>query len=547
MKKSILAVALLSCVAGMTNLSEVGAAPAVPEPGEALGQIAEKPAPEIENQLPNKESQKPALRFTLKEIQVEQPETSFDQSQLQAIAAKAVGHEITVKDLDNILWELATYGRTHGYPAAYAYVPEQKAKGGILKVRMALGRYDSIQINNETKPVQEERARGLLAALKSGGIIEERSLEIALFNVNEMYGVEARGSLVPGKRDGTSDLIVTIKPGRTRSITAYADNYGSKSAGRYRYGIQADFMGIGNTDSRLTVGGLISNNNLHNYNIGWETHMGHSGTTAGIRFSRMDYQLGSVFAQLDARGVANTLSLYGTTPLWRTVGSSLSVKYGYNYRTLTDEMRSNNVSIKKHSHSFNAGLDGLWRNTSGTSVHYNLTCYIGDVASDSQWGDVVGRNRNTLGNFTKGVLDVTALQRLSSRLDLLVKFQGQKASRNLDSSEQLYLGGARRVRAYPSGEGAGDEGYLSSLELHYKTVLPGVMLRAYYDMGHVNLAADGRYGGQTLKGWGIGVTYQHPDHYFMKLDYARRIGLTENASNDARSPQRIWFLAGKTW
>ncbi len=102
-------------------------------------------------------------------------------------------------------------------------------------------------------------------------------------------------------------------------------------------------------------------------------------------------------------------------------------------------------------------------------------------------------------------------------------------------------------RAYPFGEGAGDEGYLSSLELHYKTVLPGVMLRAYYDMGHVNLAADGRYGGQTLKGWGIGVTYQHPDHYFMKLDYARRIGLAENASNDARSPQRIWFLAGKTW
>ena len=547
MNKKLLAAALLSCAANMVTVPMVDAAPAVPKPGDNLDMVAEKPDPAIDNQLTPPKEEKEKLRFTLKDIQVEQTETNFNQADLQKIAGKAVGHDITVDDLDNVLWELAVYGRSHGYPAAYAYVPEQKTQKGVLVIRMVLGRYDEIRVDNEGKSVYGDRARGLVAGLHSGDVIEEKSLETALFNVNEMYGVNARGALVPGKKDGTSDLVVTIKPGKDKSATLFSDNYGSKSSGRYRYGFQADFLGVGNTDSRFTIGGLLSNSNLHNYNLGWETHLGHSNTIAGISFSRMDYELGSVFNYLDARGVANTLSLYGSTPLWRTAGSILSVKYGYDYRTMTDEMRAQGINAKKHSHSVHAGLDGIWRNNDGFAVHYNLTGYIGDVASDSQWGDIFGRGGNTLGNFTKGVMDVSALQKISPVWDFYFKFQGQVASRNLDSSERIYMGGARGVRAYPSGDGAGDNGYISSLEFHYHTPVKGLMLRAYYDMGHVSIAKDGRYGGQTMKGWGIGATYQHPDNYFIRLDYARRIGLVDNASEDAKSPQRIWFMVGKTW
>lgn len=58
---------------------------------------------------------------------------------------------------------------------------------------------------------------------------------------------------------------------------------------------------------------------------------------------------------------------------------------------------------------------------------------------------------------------------------------------------------------------------------------------------------DGTAGNDTLKGWGIGVTYQHPDNYFARLDYARRIGAPEIMSNDAKIKQRMWFMMGKTW
>jgi hemolysin activation/secretion protein len=50
---------------------------------------------------------------------------------------------------------------------------------------------------------------------------------------------------------------------------------------------------------------------------------------------------------------------------------------------------------------------------------------------------------------------------------LYASFSGQRASKNLDSSEEFFLGGPNGVRAYPQGEGAGDEGWLSRLELRH--------------------------------------------------------------------------------
>ena len=544
MKKSILAITLIACSTG----GLVQAAPAVPQPGSDLP-AAPTPAPKIENQLPDSQNTvKTPLRFTLKEIIVEQPETHFSNKKLADIANKAAGHEITVTDLDNVLAELSRYARMHGYPAAYAFIPEQKVKKGVLHIRMALGRFGEIKFANESgKQYAEHMAKGLVAGLKPGEVIDEKTLETSLFNVNEIYGVKASGTLVPGANDGTSDLIVKILPGKKRTITLYTDNYGSRSSGRYRYGLQASAMGLGDTSSRLTVGGLISNDHLHNYNIGWDMMTGHSGTKLGIRHSRMDYELGNIMAALGARGIANTTSIYGSTPLWRTVRSSLALNYGADYRNITDEMRNAGINVSKHSHAFNFGVDSVLRNNKGFALHTQLTGYTGNVSSDSHWGDIMGEQAHTLGHFSKGVLNAAALQKLSSNLDLLVKFQGQKASRNLDSSEQIYLGGARGVRAYPSGEAAGDEGYISNIELHYRTPLKGVMLRAYYDLGHVRINKESTRGGETLQGWGIGLTYQHPSHYFAKLDYAHRIGLPEQASKDALSLHRLWFMAGKTW
>lgn len=68
---------------------------------------------------------------------------------------------------------------------------------------------------------------------------------------------------------------------------------------------------------------------------------------------------------------------------------------------------------------------------------------------------------------------------------------GQLANRNLDSSEQFYLGGADAVRAYPQGEAGGDSGYQATAELRYQTPVKGMSMTLFADVGEVLARKDG--------------------------------------------------------
>jgi hemolysin activation/secretion protein len=138
---------------------------------------------------------------------------------------------------------------------------------------------------------------------------------------------------------------------------------------------------------------------------------------------------------------------------------------------------------------------------------------------------------------------------------VLVKASGQLASRNLDSSERMYLGGASGVRAYPQGEGSGDEGIMATVEPRFYTSVPGLIFSTYFDIGYVQYRKDGQPSGlpgstetgMTLKGYGVALSYTKPNDWFARLDYARRIGSDPNLSEKAKAKGRLWFMLGKIW
>ena len=56
-------------------------------------------------------------------------------------------------------------------------------------------------------------------------------------------------------------------------------------------------------------------------------------------------------------------------------------------------------------------------------------------------------------------------QWINENLNFKTSGLAQFSNKNLDSSEQLSLGGITGVRAYPSGEASGDQGYKLTTEL----------------------------------------------------------------------------------
>ena len=522
----------------------VNAATAVPQPGESIRGVRPRQQVSLENvERDNKQASR-SVRFTLQEIRVEHEGLNIKDEKIAAITGKVTGKEITAAELYAVMADITRYVRSHGYPAAAAYIPEQTAVDGRLLVKVEPGRIGKVQLVNESG-LKDKAAERMLAGLKPGDIIRTAKVENALYNLRDLSDVGVQGVLSPGAEQGTSDITVRVTDKKKTSVVLYSENYGTESAGRYRYGLQGWVRNLSGSGDRLNLGALLSNKHQHNYNISYETTPGRSGSRLGLGFSRADYDLGNVFAALGAEGVANTYSLYGRTPFWNTSGSALALTYGYDYRDITDELKNFGLSWKKHSHVVHLGLDGFGR-SDRSRLQYNAAVYTGTLVPDSDTADTLGTLGRTKGRFTKGTADVTAVQDIGRNFDVLLKLSGQKAANNLDSSEHIILGGARGVRAYPQGEASGDEGMLGTLELRYHTAVKGLVLSTYFDAGHVRIEKEAG-DSMTLKGWGIGLAYSKPDDWFARFDYARRIGSDAAMSDEARSRQRMWFIAGKVF
>ena len=518
-----------------------GAAPAVPQPGEEIRQPMEQGETDIRSDLPEaRETRGEGTKFTLSGIRVEHEGMELSEEGLSSITSPLLGREITASELNAAVEQLTQYARKN-YPAAIAYIPEQTAREGKLLIRFEPGRFDQVQIE-AGGVLKESVAHRPLAGLKKGRIIEARSLEESLRNLRDIPGIAANAVLSPGSEQGTSNLTVKVSDLHPATYVLYAENYGNKSAGRYRYGFQADWKNISGTGSRLMVGGLISNGKQHGGNLAYEMPVGHSMTTLGLAYSHSDYELGSIWSQLGVEGKSDTLSLYGRTPLANRYKNALNLNYAVNYRKLKDEFNGMDIG-DRHSASFSLGLEGTLRSDRNV-LHYNAAFHTGTVIPDADISRTLAELNDTKGSFSKGTLDLTVVQQLGGPFDALLKISGQLASSNLDSSEHIYLGGARGVRAYPQGEVSGDQGILGTLELRYRTKLPGLTLSLFYDAGTVQLEKS-RRGSQSLQGWGLGISYAKPNDWFARMDYARRIGMEDGLSKDAESRQRIWFLLGK--
>ena len=550
-KNAVVRAGLAACIcAGVAAVGATGfAAPSLARPGADVA--GEKPAPEIglEDHTPRYQQAGDDAQFTIENFIMEAPDLFLDKEELTRILEEGMGENRTMAQLRRTVDALTSYCRTHGYPAAAVYLPPQDSPDGIVVLRVLPGRYDEIVIENNSR-LKDRVARGIIAGLKSDDIITTAKLETALYSVSDATGARAVGVLSPGTAFGTSKLTVRIEDSKESNTVFYVENYGSPSTGRYRYGLQETLYDPSGTGDKVSAGALISNGSLRNFYANYETVVGHGGTTLGAGISRMNYKIGGALADIGAEGKSLTFTIFGQTPLYHLTNRSLMLRYGYNYRTLNDDITAFELEGKKHTHSIYAGLVGMQQLQGGTSLNYNANLTIGKLSYDSLYSEILGQlNRTEEGTYVKLEAELSAVQRLGHASDFLVKVAGQKASRNLDSSEEFYLGGPNGVRAYAQGEGAGDEGLLSTAELRWHAPVQGLTFSTFYDVGTTRLSRhsftnDNRV---TLRGWGLGAAYNKSGDWFARLDYARRIGLDASVSPRNSARNRVWFMAGKIW
>lgn len=525
------------------------AAPSLARPGEDIAEMAPHPEIGVEDQTPSYAKDDFEAHFTVENFVLEAPDLNLDKEELSHILEEGMGAGKTIADLRRTVDALTTYCRTHGYPAAAAYLPPQESMDGVIVLRVIPGRYNDVRIENKSRLKTPVAAR-IIAGLKKDDIITSAKLETALYSVSDATGARAVGVLSPGASFGTSDLTVRIEDSKESNTVFYVENYGSTGTGRYRYGLQETLYDPSGRGDKVNAGTIISNGSLRNFYVNYETVVGRGGTTAGIGIARMNYKVGGALAAIGAEGNSLTMTLFAQTPLYHLTNRSLLVRYGYNYRRLNDDITGFDLEGKKHTHSVYAGLVGMQR-MRGLQLNYNMNFTLGRLSYDSLYSSILGMiNRTNEGAYEKVEADMTAVQRLGNAADLMVKVSGQKSWQNLDSSEDFYLGGPNGVRAYAQGEASGDEGVLGTAELRWHTPLRGLTMSTFYDAGTVRISHNAPAGApnrMTLRGWGVGAAYNKPGDWFARLDYARRIGLDAQVAPKNAASGRVWFLMGKIW
>lgn len=480
-------------------------------------------------------------------------QTIYSEAELIAIAGFSPGGERTLSDLRAMAAKIAGHYRKNGYFVAQAYLPAQSISDGVVTITVVEGRYDNVTLRNQSS-LSNDRVKGSLDGLNRGETITIAPLEHSLLLLSDVPGVNVKSTLTPGASVGTSDLIIDVTPGRLVTGSIEADNAGNRYTGANRLGATVNINNPSGYGDVVSLRALTSDAGLHYGRAAYQVPFGKA--TAGIAYSALEYRLGREFASLQAHGTAKIASIYGSYPLIRLRHSNLYALLSFDSKTFEDKIDSTSTTTDKKARVLMASLLGNQRDHIGGGglSSYSLTASFGDIDIITPVARAAdAATARTQGHFEKLGFNAARLQSVTETLSLYAAINGQIASKNLDISEKIGLGGAYAVRSYPVGEAYADEGYIVNLEARLlmpkfsERQLGQVHLIAFADNGTVTINktpwAEGK-NRRTLSGAGVGVTWEDYNNFALRAYYAHKLG-NARATSAPDSSGRLWVQAIK--
>lgn len=500
----------------MLHTSVARAAPLAPDAGQTLRELQQQPsfnaplAPAMRSDQPPPREDSAAERIAVKAFTIN-GNSEISSADLQAQLAGLAGTQLSLAELNAAANRITAYYRQRGFAVARAYLPAQDIVDGVVAISVIEGRIDKHNVANRSR-LSDARAGAFFDGIKDGDVIRADSVDRSLLLLNDTPGVgSSRATLQPGASVGTSDLLVELTPGQAFAGSVGFDNYGNRYTGEYRLSgtVSANSpLGIGD---QLQASALTSGADLNYGRIAYQLPLGSNGLRIGSAYFEAHYKLGREFELLAAHGIARSASGFATYPFIRSQITNLTGIVTLEQKMLTDQVDSTSTRTDKKLRLVNLGLSGNRRDglNGGGITSVDLAVIHGKLQIGSPSALAIDdASARSNGSYTRMTYALNRLQRLTDRQVLALSWSGQVAGKNLDSSEKFALGGINGVRAYPQGEGIGDEGYLVTLELrhNFADYLQGTL---FYDSGEVTYNHD-RFGppasnGRRLAGAGIGL------------------------------------------
>ena len=478
---------------------------------------------------------------------------------LQSLTADAIGMSLDFDGLQQLVNRVTDFLKAEGWFLARAYLPQQDVTAGVIEIVILAGELSAaepvriVPVHADFQRIVPEVAeRVTLAALPAGQAVREENINRAVLLIDDLPGVSAQSRLTPGPETGTSTIVMMLEEGPLWSGDIRTDNYGSDSTGVERATLTTRLNNPSGAGDRITLS-TTQNEGSELYRGNWLLPIGSHGLTFDIGVTNLQYDTitpqGKLYG-IEGRTRTNTQAL--RYPIVRSRTRDLWLNINGRQQHMIDRANGAETSNKRKN-SVAVSLEGTRLDTVAgggrTSWSVGLTAGDLDLKGNAEAYMQDQQTYRTHGSFQKAVFRLSRLQQLADNLTLQARLDGQFTNQNLDSSEQLSLGGLAGVRGYPSGEAGGDNAGIVQLELRYRwpRPLPGriaVQSRAFIDSGWVQLREDPydldfdtatERNTYTLHGAGLGITLSRDSTFQASAIWAHTLGDNPGRSIDGNN------------
>jgi hemolysin activation/secretion protein len=482
--------------------------------------------------------------------------TLLSNGDLRPVVVPFVDRPLDFNELQNAAIAVATAYRKAGW-VVRVYLPQQDVTGGTVTIQIIEAAFGKAVVEGHSKRISATRVQQMVdAAQRPGKPVSADALDRALLLIGDLPGVRANGRLAEGQNPGETDLAVDLSDTHLVTGDVTVDNAGARFTGAGHVLIDASLnsaLGIGDRADAI----LLHSRGSDYQRLSYSLPVGSDGWRVGAHGTHLSYRIVTdEFAALDARGTSTSFGLDTNYPIIRSRLKNLYFSAG------VEDQRFNNQSAGQTSsrYSIADGILSLYGNLfdtlgGGGANSASLTFMEGHVdlgGSPNETGDAV--TTDTAGSFQKIGLTLSRTQTVTERFSLYGSLSGQISSKNLDSSQKIYLGGASGVRAYPADEAGGSEGVLLNVEARER--LPaGFNVVGFVDWGSVRVNKDNGFVGAAspntidLKGAGLSVGWVANFGLSLKATVARRIGTNPNPTSTggdqdgSHVENRVWIQA----
>ncbi|QBR01517.1 ShlB/FhaC/HecB family hemolysin secretion/activation protein [Paraburkholderia pallida] len=559
LRKTRICLAITVATAALSAHAQVRVAAPNSGSGQLLQQVPQpsvQPPPsnlDLTIQQPKEAPADNTKTFPVRKIEIT-GNTELPTELLHQVVAAGEGKNLTLADLNALADSISDVYHEHGYPLATAYVPAQTIEGGVVRIDVAEARYGAVALNNQSS-VSSRVLNNTLAALQSGQPVSEFQLERTLLLMQDIPGAEVSSTVRPGQQVGTSDLLVDVTSQQRVSGDAGVDNFGDPYSGRVRGSGNLFINGPFNQGDLLDFSALTTGPGMTYGRMDYRYLLNGQGTTLGATVSGLDYHLRNDLSDLDAHGSAFVAGAVLSQPLIRNTRGNLYGQIEYDFRRLNDNIDVIGLQSDRHTNSMTTTLSGDQLDSTGVS-NGRLAMTYGVSSANNLQTDIIDQlGADTAGHYIKLALSLSRLQQITKSDALYFGFSGQNASKNLDTSEQFYLGGPDSVRGYDVGVLSGSRGYLATFEYRHDATfqnIPGIwQFSAFVDTGWVqqykNTFVPGPNTGQ-LSSAGFGVQWNGPYKLLVSASVAFPFGRTpEILSANANTSVHCWVQMRKAF